>query len=227
MRRRRYSRRSSETCSLRDRPVCSRLPSIADALDQLPLDETRARPRPDPSRTQGSRRPRSRMSVRAGRKRVGFCAAEARRPRRAPRPTPGCPSRRLRTVARSNGNDDAELERGGIGLAPRTGRTRDSPSWLPFDSSGRPSVAWPRTPCRRFPCGRLDRQAPDLDEAFSGRVIEPVARVVGRESVVVEREGRLAPDDTAVALEELQADGARDALLARCARTRRWPRASG
>ena len=38
-RRRRNSRRSSETCSFRDRPVCSRRPGIADALHQLPFDK--------------------------------------------------------------------------------------------------------------------------------------------------------------------------------------------
>src|SRR5258706_552510 len=64
-----------------------------------------------------------------------------------------------------------------------------------------------------FPWGDLDRQATNLDEADSGRVIEKIPGVVGRERVLVEGEGRFSPYDSRVAFEQLRADDAGDALL--------------
>ena len=70
MRRRRYSRKSSDTCSLRDRPVCSRLPGVADALPPARARRTNARPR---------RRRRSSSAGRRGRRRGRLEPADDRR----------------------------------------------------------------------------------------------------------------------------------------------------
>ena len=96
MRRRRYSRRSTETCSLRDRPVCRRRPAspmratswrstklCTSSSSPLTHDGSRAALLEDRGEALGDRRWRRRRRAR----------------RRAPalRPTPGCRSRRLRT----------------------------------------------------------------------------------------------------------------------------------
>src|SRR5207248_7328300 len=65
----------------------------------------------------------------------------------------------------------------------------------------------------RFPRGRLDRQAPNLDEADGCRVIEPIAGIVGCQRVIVQRVRRFPADDAGAAFEEFETDDARHALL--------------
>src|SRR5579884_1893845 len=60
---------------------------------------------------------------------------------------------------------------------------------------------------------RGEGQAPELDEAEGGVVVELVTAIVGRQAVVVERVFRFAPDDGAVALRELDAHRAADETL--------------
>ena len=60
---------------------------------------------------------------------------------------------------------------------------------------------------------RLERQRVDFDKAGAGLLVKRGVAVVGSQTVVVEAEGALAADDMAVALKELQADGAGHELL--------------
>src|SRR5262245_20247061 len=61
--------------------------------------------------------------------------------------------------------------------------------------------------------GRFDREPPDFDEAFRSGVVEPVSLFVSDQSLIVKRVRRLAADDAAVALEQLQANRAGERLL--------------
>ena len=113
MRRRRYSRRSSETCSLRERPVCSRRPASpmrSTSLRSTKLCTSSSGPETDA----GSRRPSSRMASQAGDDRARVvgrehaCRAERLRPREAA----GHVVLEQRAIEAER---DAEVERSGIG----------------------------------------------------------------------------------------------------------------
>ena len=152
IRRRRYSRRSSDTCSLRERPVCSRLAGVPDALDELPLDErvhvlvraaTNAGSAWPALEDFGQRRRRWRARVRGD-------STPALRQRLGPRQAP------VHIVFEQAA---VEAERGsrtrnrGVGRRCRTGRTRE---W----TCAVPSRVECRTQ-RAAACGGLDGEPPD------------------------------------------------------------------
>src|SRR5690349_17227749 len=58
-----------------------------------------------------------------------------------------------------------------------------------------------------------ERQAPELDKAEGGVMIELVAGIVGCQAVTVERVLRFAPDDRAMPTRELHANRAADKAL--------------
>ena len=60
---------------------------------------------------------------------------------------------------------------------------------------------------------RLERQRIDLDKAGAGLLVKRSVAVVGSQTVVIQAKRALAADDMAVALKELQTDGAGHELL--------------
>ena len=102
MRRRRYSRRSTETCSLRERPVCRRRPAspMRDTSWRSTNECTSSSSPFDPRRILAALLENRGESVGD---RLGCPRHRARRRAPAPRPTPGCRSRRLRTGADRTG----------------------------------------------------------------------------------------------------------------------------
>ena len=73
------------------------------------------------------------------------------------------------------------------------------------------STVFALAPC--VVCCGLDRKSPDLDESLRSGVIEGVAFVVRRQSVIVQRKPRFPPDDAAITLVELEPDRARHSRL--------------
>ena len=161
MRRRRYSRRSTDTCSLRERPVCSRRPASPEPLDEQPLDEAvhvfvgavdKRRVGAAALEDLGERRLDLRASSR------GEHAGARQRPR---------PREAARHVVFEQTPIEAE-RRAELEAPPRRAPCRNVPT--------RASSSF-AVPCdgRRFFCRRAvrggafarvsDRQAPDLDEA--------------------------------------------------------------
>src|SRR5437764_3358549 len=211
MRRQRYRRRSSETCSFRDRPVCNRFP-------RSPTRSTSCRSTnactssSGPLTNESSASPLSRMWPSA----VFTDSA----------------SLALKTPARTRPSTYARLPVTSSSKR-RLSKLNDAPNWNAV-GSGSPA----NRPDQRFaigsrlPRGRLGlfralilhsarrplrrglyRQAPNLDEPFCGGMVELVPLVVGREAVVVEGKRRFSANDTAIAFVELQSHCPRHALL--------------
>ena len=180
MRRFRYSRRSTATCSLRDRPVCSRRPASPTRADQLALDERvhvlvlprrlgleERRDRDAPRR---ERSPRARRAI-AERVRASRHAGALA----APPPTPGCPRTSSSNSRRSKRNDAPNSNSAASGSPANRPDQRCAIGQRPT-GAGRP---------RRLARGGLDRQAPDLDEALRRRCDRKIARVVGGQRLIV------------------------------------------
>ena len=124
MRRRRYSRRSSDTCSLRERPGVQTAAGVAEPLDQQALDEAvhvlvgAARRTPD--------RP-GRVLEDVGERRLDWSPPRRRQHAGlapAPAPTRGCRSHRLRRDGDRSGTTSRTRRRPRRGRC-RIGRTRE------------------------------------------------------------------------------------------------------
>ena len=177
------------------------LAQIADALDELPLDECMhvfigtvdergLAPAPFEN------------VVQRGRDLLRFRASNT--------PAPASPSTHARLPATSsskrrlsNRNDDPNSNATGSGSPLKRPDQRLAIGY--FAPAPRTIGALRGAAPRVVRC-RFHRKSPDLDEAFGGRVIERVALVVRRKAVIVERERRLPAHDAAIALEELQTD---------------------
>ena len=188
MRRRRYSRRSSETCSLRERPVCRRRPAS-------PMRSTSCRSTKlctsssGPATQAGLRRPSSRIACERGDDRARVLGRQhaGGAERLGPRDAAGHVVFEERAIEAER---DAEVERGGIGSGVEAaGPERHarftsfcvgdrSTVQLPFSSrqthdagSARPALRAPHAeprqlahrtrPCARCACSRRDRRRAD------------------------------------------------------------------